>query len=252
MHKAAALAILGALALIVPLTAGAAGRDSGKQTYVVLLERGASVDSAKQAVKRADGRVLSVNRKVGVATVRSSNADFVTDVSRSVAVKGAAHNRPVGEAPADQVTDPFAIERMAALRAAAEGDGYVRRRGGGRPAPLEEPFADLQWDMKAIRATARKSYRRQQGNSAVRVGILDTGIDGSHADIAPNFNRSLSRNFTTDDPAHRRRVRRGSGRLVHRPGGRGRGRPRHARGRHRGRADQPARDGRRGPEAWSS
>jgi subtilisin family serine protease len=34
----------------------------------------------------------------------------------------------------------------------------------------------------------------------VRVGILDTGVDGSHPDIAPNFNRGLSRNFTTDDP----------------------------------------------------
>ena len=200
MRKALALAVLGALALIVPLTAGAAGRDNTKQTYVVLLERGASIDSAKQAVKRADGRVLSINRKVGVATVRSSNSDFVSDVSRSGAVQGAAHNRPVGEAPADQVTDPFAIERMAALRASAKGNGYVRRRGGERPAPLEEPFADLQWDMKAIRATAGKSYRRQQGNSGVRVGILDTGIDASHPDIAPNFNRALSRNFTTDDP----------------------------------------------------
>ena len=113
MRKALALAVLGALALIVPLTAGAAGRDNTKQTYVVLLERGASIDSAKQAVKRADGRVLSINRKVGVATVRSSKSDFVSDVSRSGAVQGAAHNRPVGEAPADQVNDPFAIERMA-------------------------------------------------------------------------------------------------------------------------------------------
>jgi lantibiotic leader peptide-processing serine protease len=199
VRKALALAVLGALALIVPLTAGAAGRDTTKQTYVVLLERGASIDSAKQAVKRADGRVVSVNRKVGVATVRSGNADFVSEVSRSTAVQGAAHNRPVGEAPAGRVTDPFAIERMAGLRARAEGNGHVRR-AGGRPAPLEEPFADLQWDMKAIRATATKSYRRQQGNSGVRVGILDTGIDASHPDIAPNFNRALSRNFTTDDP----------------------------------------------------
>ena len=30
------------------------------------------------------------------------------------------------------------------------------------------------------------------------VGIIDTGIDGSHPDIAPNFDSRLSRNFTTD------------------------------------------------------
>ena len=32
------------------------------------------------------------------------------------------------------------------------------------------------------------------------VGIIDTGVDGNHPDIAPNFNRALSRNFVTDRP----------------------------------------------------
>ncbi len=32
------------------------------------------------------------------------------------------------------------------------------------------------------------------------VGIIDTGVDGNHPDIAPNFSKSLSRNFTTDIP----------------------------------------------------
>jgi subtilisin family serine protease len=73
----------------------------------------------------------------------------------------------------------------------------VRGRNGGRT--QDEPFADLQWDMRMINATPRKSYKRERGNG-VRVGILDTGVDGTHGDIAPNFNRALSRNFTTDDP----------------------------------------------------
>jgi subtilisin family serine protease len=32
------------------------------------------------------------------------------------------------------------------------------------------------------------------------VGVIDTGIDASHPDIAPNLDVGLSRNFTTDDP----------------------------------------------------
>lgn len=44
------------------------------------------------------------------------------------------------------------------------------------------------------------SYARQQGSKAVRVGIIDTGVDGTHPDIQPNFNASLSRNFVTDIP----------------------------------------------------
>jgi subtilisin family serine protease len=198
MRRTLFLVLLGALVLIVPLTAGAANRAATQKTYVVLYERGASAESARSAIKQADGRVVEENSKVGVATVRSANADFVAEVSRSGAVVGAARNRPVGEAPADQARDPFAIERMTAQRQQAEGEGRVRRAGA--PAPLAEPFADLQWDMRLINATASKSYKRQRGNSSVRVGVIDTGIDGSHPDIAPNFNRSLSRNFTTDIP----------------------------------------------------
>jgi subtilisin family serine protease len=52
-----------------------------------------------------------------------------------------------------------------------------------------------------IHATPSGSYARQQGSKAVRVGVLDTGIDASHPDIAPNFNARLSRNFTVDDPS---------------------------------------------------
>jgi subtilisin family serine protease len=36
--------------------------------------------------------------------------------------------------------------------------------------------------------------------AGIKVGVIDTGIDGTHPDIAPNFDRALSRNFTTDIP----------------------------------------------------
>src|SRR3954452_23124505 len=55
--------------------------------------------------------------------------------------------------------------------------------------------------MQMIHATTSGSYKRQQASHAVRVGVLDTGIDGNHADIKPNFNAKLSRNFTVDDPS---------------------------------------------------
>ena len=53
--------------------------------------------------------------------------------------------------------------------------------------------------MKQIGATADGSYRYEQGKG-VRVGIIDTGVDGTHPDIARNFDAALSRNFTTDIP----------------------------------------------------
>ena len=51
-----------------------------------------------------------------------------------------------------------------------------------------------------IHATPDGSYHKEKGSNRVLVGILDTGIDGNHPDIASNFNRSLSRNFTVDIP----------------------------------------------------
>jgi subtilisin family serine protease len=54
--------------------------------------------------------------------------------------------------------------------------------------------------MRMLDATPSGSYRVDQGRRGVLVGIIDSGIDASHPDIAPNFNRALSRNFVTDIP----------------------------------------------------
>jgi subtilisin family serine protease len=69
-----------------------------------------------------------------------------------------------------------------------------------KPARGEEPLADIQWDMKQINATAKGSYRTEPGDRRVLVGVMDTGVDGNHPDIKPNFDAKLSRNFTTDIP----------------------------------------------------
>ncbi|MEA2346111.1 MAG: lantibiotic leader peptide-processing serine protease, partial [Thermoanaerobaculia bacterium] len=72
--------------------------------------------------------------------------------------------------------------------------------GNRRPPASGDPLSGLQWDMQMIGATPTGSYRFQQADHGVRVGIMDTGVDASHPDIAPNFDHNLSRNFTTDIP----------------------------------------------------
>ena len=54
--------------------------------------------------------------------------------------------------------------------------------------------------MRQIGATSTGSYAVQPGNQGVLVGVIDTGIDGTHPDIAPNFDAADSHNFTTDLP----------------------------------------------------
>ena len=84
-----------------------------------------------------------------------------------------------------------------ATKGVKRGSAADKDRRGGNGA---EPLAPLQWDMKMIHATTDGSYAKERGTKDVLVGIIDTGVDGNHPDIAPNFSQSLSRNFTTDIP----------------------------------------------------
>jgi len=63
-----------------------------------------------------------------------------------------------------------------------------------------EPLASKQWDMRQIGATPTGSYAVDKGSRGVLVGVIDTGVDGTHPDIAPNFDATLSHNFVTDLP----------------------------------------------------
>ena len=108
---------------------------------------------------------------------------------------GVARNRPIGEAP---VTG--ALPRRDAEKLTAE-ERASAKSGATAAAPVAgEPLADKQWDMKMIGATPTAPTPSTRVITGVLVGIIDTGIDASHPDLAPNFNARLSRNFTTDIP----------------------------------------------------
>jgi subtilisin family serine protease len=177
-----------------PVGAAPASTSTGQSTqYVVLYERGVSDAAGRQAVEAAGGTVVSSNTKVGYAIASSSAADFALRAAGSSELVGAAHNRKVGQAPHAQRSDRAAVERAEQERKADKG-----KASSSKKAVKAEPLSDLQWDMKQIGATAKGSYAEQRGSKKVLVGIIDTGIDGDHPDIKPNFDAKLSRNFTTD------------------------------------------------------
>jgi lantibiotic leader peptide-processing serine protease len=197
-----AVAVMVAGALATPVGAGAQTGSSGQAAqqsttteYVVLYKNAAAATAAKAAIKAAGGTVLRENGAIGMATVRASRADFITAVSGKAGVAGAARNRVIGVAPRDTLK-PDQVETEA-LRAKTNSS-----RGKADAAAVKgaEPLGALQWGMRMVNATPSGSYKVDQGSHQVLVGIMDTGIDGSHPDLAANFNRKLSRNFTTDIP----------------------------------------------------
>ncbi|WP_329082580.1 S8 family serine peptidase [Streptosporangium sp. NBC_01469] len=196
----AAVVTLVAAALVPPAQARQVIAEPGAEAeYVVLYTEGARLADAQQAIKAAGGNILKENTAVGVATVKTTNTRFAEAVRDAASIDDIAHNRSIGSVPS--------ARRGAAGRATVQaravekaGDGAPAASTFGGPAPAAEPLSELQWDMKQIHATVDGSYRHQQGDPGVLVGVIDTGVDGSHPDIAPNFNRRLSRNFTVDIP----------------------------------------------------
>jgi subtilisin family serine protease len=183
--------LVGLLALLgLPAVSAGAGNGPAR-TYIVKYAAGASLSQARAAVRAVGGTILRENAKVGVATVRSRNAGFILDAAAQAALVGAARNIPIGR------SDPGSVKPVRDL----ERGGPV---GASRPMSDEvasaETFSALQWDMAMIDATDAGSYSVQRGDPRVIVASMDTGVDGSHPDIAPNFDASLSRNFTVDIP----------------------------------------------------
>jgi lantibiotic leader peptide-processing serine protease len=186
-------------ALAAPPNSGV-GPSAGSSEFVVVYADGVSLDAARAAIRALGGVIVKENAQVGVATVRTSNPNFVAAVQGQRTLIGAASNSAIGQAPRDVRPMRDDIERLDQERQSMQGQLGQASSERNRARRDAEPLAGLQWDMQMIHATVDGSYRRQLGDKRVLVGIIDTGIDGSHPDIAPNFNRDLSRNFTTDIP----------------------------------------------------
>ena len=200
------LPILSAIALVmssvgaVLATTSPAGAQGSRESasYLVLYADGASNASGRAAVQKAGGTVRHENATVGLAEVTSSNAQFLRDVRGQSAVKGASVDRSIGTARPG-MGHKFRDERLDDERAASQ-----PHSGGSaiKPAPGTEPLSGYQWDMKMIRAQdSTGAPALTERGDGVLVGVIDTGVDGLHPDIAPNFSNALSRNFTTDIPS---------------------------------------------------
>ena len=169
--------------------------------YVVVYGSGASAAAARRAIASSGGTMVSENRSLGYALVRSGNDEFPAAAAGQTALVGAARNQVIGTvAPRQRPTAPFEdIELLLAERDALRATGGLADAAPGKRA-LAEPLANRQWNMRQIGATPSGSYAESQGRRRVLVGIIDTGISGRHPDLAPNFARKLSANFTVDNP----------------------------------------------------
>jgi subtilisin family serine protease len=191
------MAVAATVSLIAAGTsaAGAAPATTGPTTeYTVLLEEPGNRDFAIDAVEAAGGEVVRSNDAVGLLTVKAPANGFAEKVSASSAIVGAARTKPIGHAPAAKA------EKVKQDNVEKENKGEKPNKAPaqqGSTAGMDPLDGDL-WGLNLVRSNIARA--KQAGDKRVYVGILDTGVDGSHPDIAPNFNNELSRNFTVDIP----------------------------------------------------
>jgi subtilisin family serine protease len=179
-----------AAALCAALLAGglATAADAAAKREFVVAYRAGALKAAKQAVRGHDGKVLRTN-KAGRLLLVGAGKGFAAAVRSSRAIKAVVRNRRVGETG----PKPAPVEKEGRGASAQQGTTVIQAAAGAA-----EPLADWQWDMRMIGATPDGSYATQPGSKDVTVAVIDTGIDGTHPDIAPNFDAVRSRNWTVD------------------------------------------------------
>jgi lantibiotic leader peptide-processing serine protease len=190
---AGAVASATALALTVTGVMGPANAEPTAESreFTVVAESGVSADAAIAAITAAGGTVLSRTDEVGLFQVSSARADFASRATASAALLGAAAKKAIGSKPKLDRVEQEHLLAQAKAKAKAKG---VDARRGKKMDPLDEKL----WGLDMIRAD--RARKVEPGDRRVTVGVLDTGLDASNPDLAPNFSWSLSRNFARDIP----------------------------------------------------
>ena len=179
-------AIAGTAALVAGLTPitstiGAAAATT-PQTYIVLAKQENVSTRLLSQLQLQGGTIVASYAEIGVVVVRTSDAQFAGRAQKSVDVEGAAN--------ANTLT--FRV------KPSIENQGGDHDGNGNKPASDSDNLSGLQWDMRQI--STPQAHHITGGSRSVLVGDIDTGLDYTHPDLAPNVDSANSVNCLTGSP----------------------------------------------------
>jgi subtilisin family serine protease len=178
------LTVLITLLLTLPLglSPTSAAPAGASETYIVLYRQNATPADTALSIGRAGGVVVADYDEIGVVIARSSNASFAAAMRRDGRVEGAAATTNFGSY--------------------VGGDGAEGPPEGdlpNAPASDSDNLSGLQWDMRQI--FTPEAHAITGGSPSVVVGDIDTGLDFTHPDLAPNYDAANSTDCSGGAPA---------------------------------------------------
>ncbi|MFJ8439244.1 S8 family peptidase [Kitasatospora griseola] len=182
---AAGLALVTACALAGP-AAGAAVAATPAATgqpmnYVVNTKANhGQTKKAEREIEAAGGSVVASYEQIGVVIARSGDPGFAARLRASKTIDSVGASRTAGIQAADVEST---VEETAVPAAAADGN---------------EPLWANQWDMRQIGVD--QAHKSALGNRDVVVGVLDSGIDATHEDLAAAVDPALSASCLSGRP----------------------------------------------------
>jgi lantibiotic leader peptide-processing serine protease len=150
--------------------------------YVVLYKQEDVASDAGTTIKRAGGSVVASYPQIGVVIAESDSASFASSLANDSRIDGAASTAGFGVAVDDE-----------------EASGPPE---GGLPnSPVDdsaEPLFPLQWNMRQIHTP--EAHAITGGSSDVLVADIDSGVDFTHPDLAPNIDFAKSVDCSSGAP----------------------------------------------------
>ena len=178
---AGTLIIAAAIAFLATTNTALVGAGSA-QTYIVLYKTQSVSADAANAIAGAGGTMVATYDAIGVVIARSDNDAFRSNLMKNSAVQGVA------------ATEKFATR----LPDEGVNDSAAAPVAPSTPAPGSDNLSGLQWDMVQIHSPEARAING--GSSAILVGDIDTGLDYTHPDLAPNVDDAASANCVSGAP----------------------------------------------------
>ena len=161
---------LGLLAAVA-ITAAAFASSALGQNYVVLYKSQAVPADAAQTIAKAGGTLVYSYGQIGVAIASSDSASFRANLLKDNKIENASG------------TQGFATQLTDSAGSSLDASGPPGGDLPNTPATDSDSLSPLQWDMRQI--FTPEAHAITGGSPAVLVGDIDTGIDFTHPDLAP-------------------------------------------------------------------